>query len=98
MEPSAVIPNYDQTYPFKGDSVRGMRRPPNLSFSALSTGHSPETSPSLYRVSPGSDCGNAVSSVGPGPFIYVGPQKTRYHAFGAYAPYPLPCGLEELTR
>jgi hypothetical protein len=31
-------------------------------------------------------------------FVYVGPERKRFHANRGQAPYPLPCGLEELSR
>jgi hypothetical protein len=100
MEPSAVIPNYDQSFPLKEDS-RGPRRPSILTVSSLSSkAHSPEPSPTRSRFRQGSsDVGNQVlGAVTQGPFMYVGPQRKRYHAHRNQAPYPLPCGLEELSR
>jgi hypothetical protein len=33
-----------------------------------------------------------------GPFVFIGPEKKRFHKNRDQAPYPLPCGLEELSR
>jgi hypothetical protein len=100
MEPSAVIPNYDQTFPLK-DSVRAIRRPSILTVSSVasSRGRSPEPSPTRERFRQGSETADEiVEGIVEGPFMYVGHKKRRFHAQRDSAPYPLPCGLEELSR
>lgn len=99
MEPSAVIPNYDQTFPLKDDH-RGPRRPSNLTVSTISSkGHSPDPSPTRSRFRENGEIGNSSpGGIVKGPFMYVGPEKKRFHAQKDEAPYPLPCGLEELSR
>ena len=91
-----MIPNYDQAFP-----IRDSRRPSQLTVSSYTSskggvGHSPEPSPirSKTRVNGDETDGGTVK----GPFMYVGPDKRRYHAERDTAPYPFPCGLEELTR
>ena len=101
MEPSAVIPNYEQTFPVKDDSRGAPRRPSNLTVSSItsSKAHSPEPSPTKSRFRENGDIGTGVmTGIVKGPFMYVGPEKKRFHAKRSEAPYPLPCGLEELSR
>jgi hypothetical protein len=100
MEPSAVIPNYDQTFPLKDDS-RASRRPSNLTLSSKtsSKARTPEPSPTKSRFRENGDMPNdMITGIVKGPFMYVGPEKKRFHAKRSEAPYPLPCGLEELSR
>jgi hypothetical protein len=100
MEPSAVIPNYDQTFPLK-DEFRAFRRPSTLTVSSIasSRGRSPEPSPTRERFRRGSEITDVIEEeVVQGPFMYVGHQKRRFHPQRDLAPYPLPCGLEELSR
>ena len=99
MEPSAVIPNYDQTFPLKDDSQGS--RPSNLTLSSItsSKAHSPEPSPTKSRFRENGDMANdMMTGIVKGPFMYVGPEKKRFHAKRSEAPYPLPCGLDELSR
>src|SRR5262245_45584208 len=78
--------------------ARGPRGPSNLAFpssiGSVET-RSPELSPTKSRCS---DAGETSQSVFKGPFIFVGPDGKRFHADRQRAPYPLPCGLEELSR
>jgi hypothetical protein len=100
MEPSAVIPNYDQTFPVK-DDPQGPRRPSNLTVSSRtsSKAHSPEPSPTKSRFTENGDMAHGdITGIVKGPFMYVGPEMKRFHAKRTEAPYPLPCGLEELSR
>ena len=98
MEPSAVIPGYEQLVK-KG---AGPRRPSTLTVSTISSsrgaggGRSPEPSPTRSRY--GSTNGEREDFIVQGPFMYVGPERKRYHAQRNEAPYPLPCGMEELSR
>lgn len=95
-----MIPNYDQAFLVKDDS-RGSRRPSNLTLSskASSKAHSPEPSPTKGRFRENGDMANdVITGIVKGPFMYVGPEKKRFHAKTNEAPYPLPCGLEELSR
>jgi len=101
MEPSAVIPHYEQHF-------QSFRRPSNLALSFdSSTTQSPEPSPTRTRFTrepsetslPQSTTPSLTSNdIVKGPFRFVGPEKQRYHASRLEAPYPLPCGLEELSR
>lgn len=100
MDPSAVIPNYDQAFPLK-DSFRAFRRPSTLTVSSVasSRGRSPEPSPTRERFRQENDNGNQIEEgIIEGPFMYVGHKKRRFHAQRDSAPYPMPCGLEELSR
>ena len=95
-----MIPNYDQTFPVKDDS-RGPRRPSNLTVSSKNSSkpHSREPSPTKSRFRENGDMADRViTGIVKGPFMYVGPEKKRFHAQRNEAPYPLPCGLEELSR
>lgn len=97
MDPSAVIPNYELTFPLKDDS-RTVRRPSNLTVSSGSCKvASPEPSPTRSRCREGSRDGWSPGTVQE-PFIYVGPDRTRFHVQREEAPYPMPCRLEELSR
>src|SRR5438045_7302698 len=101
MEPSAVIPHFDRAFPL---DYREPRRPSNLTVSTISSkGQSADPSPTRSRFRESGDIsggGNGGSPAGivKGPFVYVGPEKKRFHAQRIQAPYPLPCGLEELSR
>jgi len=93
MDPSAVIPNYDTAFP-----IRDSRRPSQLTVSSYASSkgaHSPEPSPTKLKARTNGETGDEVVR---GPFAFVGPERKRYHARRDTAPYPLPCGLEELSR
>jgi hypothetical protein len=90
MGPAAVIPSYD--------SPKGHRRPSNLTVSSRSI-QSPEPSPTRSRnIDEEMGRGVAAAQEHAGPFIFAGPEKKRFHADRELAPYPLPCGVEELSR
>jgi hypothetical protein len=100
MEPSAVIPNYEQVFALK-EQVRGVpQRPSNLTLSSVSLmGRSPEPSPTRSRFKEDIGVGTSLPAIPtPGSFTFVGPEKTRFHSDRDKAPYPLPCGLDELSR
>src|ERR1700734_968424 len=91
MDPAAVILHFDQV-----SLLRDARRPSQLTVSTMSSGghNTPEPSPTRSR---------PVDSVekkeeDSGPFVFIGPEKKRFHKNRDQAPYPLPCGLEELSR
>lgn len=90
MGPAALIPNCD--------SPKGHRRPSNLTVSTRGI-QSPGPSPTRIR-NIDEEMGRGVDSAqeNAGPFIFAGPEKKRFHANRELAPYPLPCGVEELSR
>ena len=88
-----MIPNYEQSFPLKES-----RQPANLSLlNSSKVVQSPEPSPKQDRFRKGSH-GSVLGSVIEGPFMYVGPQRKRFHAVRLEAPYLMPCGMEELSR
>jgi len=95
MDPAVVIPNYETAFPLKDD--HNFRRPSNLTVSTTASwkSRSPDSSPTKSRFRQGSDGETGIIQ---GPFMYVGPQRKRFHAQRNEAPYPIPCGLEELSR
>jgi hypothetical protein len=86
-----VIPGYEQL----------LRRPSTLTVSTVNSsrgiggGRSAEPSPTRSRYGSTSEREGVIVQ---GPFRYVGPERKRYHAHRNEAPYPFPCGLEELSR
>jgi hypothetical protein len=93
-----VIPGYEQLV--KGGA--GPRRPSTtLTVSTASSskgiggGRSAEPSPTRSRYGSTSEWEDVIVQ---GPFMYVGPERKRFHAQRNEAPYPLPCGMEELSR
>src|SRR5579871_1578760 len=77
---------------------RGVRRPSALTLASStgSTGNrSAEPSPTRSRFTETTEPNQSVQQ---GPFVFVGPGRKRFHAERIKAPYPLPCGLEELSR
>jgi hypothetical protein len=90
-EPAGLMPNYE--------SPTGQRRPSNLTVSSRGV-QSSEPSPTRTR-NLDEEMDRGVDDAGQdnaGPFIFVGPEKKRFHANRQHAPYPLPCGVEELSR
>lgn len=90
MEPAAVVPNHE--------APKGARRPSTLTLSSRSL-KSPEPSPTRSRDSEG-ELGRTATAEQEswGPFTFVGPERKRFHANRQHAPYPFPCGMEELSR
>ena len=92
-----MIPGYEQLV----KAGAGPRRPSTLTVSTVSSSRgiggarSPESSPTRSRYVCTGDREDVIVQ---GPFIYVGPERKRFHAQRDEAPYPLPCGLEELSR
>jgi hypothetical protein len=94
MDSAAATHPFDPISPFR-DDLRGPRRPSQLTMSTMSSGiHTPEPSPTRSRQL---DSGETVEEDN-GPFVFIGPEKKRFHKNRKQAPYPLPCGLEELSR
>jgi len=96
MDTTSIIPpRYD---PFYGPE-RVPRRPSNLTLSSTISTISGEPSPTKSRVTEGTSPSYSFSGcVTQGPFTFVGPERRRFHAGRDKAPYPIPCGLEELSR
>ena len=92
-----MIPGYDNLL----KRGAGPRRPSTLTVSTVSSsrgiggGRSPEPSPTRSRYGSTSEREDVIVQ---GPFMYVGPERKRFHAQRNEAPYPLPCGMEELSR
>jgi hypothetical protein len=76
------------------------RRPSNLTVSSGSINlQSPEPSPTRSRYTMDTSISSSSHvTLTPERFVYVGPERKRFHANRGQAPYPLPCGLEELSR
>ena len=86
-----MVPNHE--------TPKGLRRPSTMTLSSRSI-KSPEPSPTRFRnleEEVGSSAAAAESEIS-GPFSFVGPQRKRFHADRRHAPYPFPCGVEELSR
>lgn len=74
------------------------RRPSNLTLSSF-TGVSPEPSPTRSRCTRYTSMSSTSrETLTPEWFMFVGKERKRFHANRTLAPYPFPCGLEELSR
>src|ERR1700736_4565408 len=96
---SSAIPRINSVPTLK-DAGR-MRKPTHLkTLSRSGSVQSQEPSPTKSRFAdPMSVRSASLVNVTPDPlFVFVGPERKRFHANRGEAPYPFPCGLEELSR
>ena len=93
IDPAAVVPSYE--------AVKGPPRPSTLTVSPSRSVKSAEPSPTMTltrHLEEGMSRKTSVEADASGHFSFVGPQRKRFHANRLEAPYPYPCGLEELSR
>ena len=90
MEPVAEVSN--------SEAFRRVRRPSTFTLSSRSI-KSPEPSPTWEKYLDTESGGTSTAEQeNSGPFVFVGPERKRFHAKRQLAPYPFPCGLSELSR